>query len=250
MFGQIRAFDCRKFANVITTAQDLGNCFTLFHRSRSRILDMNAIDSGLSQSPVRRGSGKDDAVNIEISEEPFHPNEIIRLKLDFHENEYTTLNEPILGHIIVHDNDEAPVIREKNFLLSPGFYYEFFLIKETDHLLPQPYSTDCVDHKMSSYDGSEDVNEYLHHPLSRENCIIGCMAQNTIDKCNCWPPELPFMRGSITDAQENKMKWCNWDANFDKLTKPANMTWFEFCFTMNEDQCNDKCKYDCRYCIC
>ncbi|XP_054152493.1 uncharacterized protein LOC128951269 [Oppia nitens] len=198
---------CIKFANVITTAQDLGNCFTLFHRSRSEVLSDIAIDSGLSQSPVRRGTG-DEAVNIELSEEPFHPNEILRLKLDFHSSDYTTLNEPVNGRIIIHDDNEAPTIREKSFTLTPGNYYEFYI-------------------------------------SSKENCIIGCMAQNTMDKCQCWPPELPFMRGTVADSQENSMNWCDWETDFPDLSKPADITWFQYCFTVHEQQCKSKCNSDC-----
>ena len=208
-------------------------------------MQTNSIESGLSQSPVKRGS-TDEAVNIELSEEPFHPNEILRLKIDFHGSEYTTLNEPVLGHLIIHDDDEVPAIREKSFLLFPGNYYEFFMTKETDHLLPKPYATDCVNHKLSFKDNSEDANEYLHYPLSKENCIIGCMAQNTMDKCNCWPPELPFMKGSFEESEENTMKWCDWDSNFDTQSKPTNTTWFQYCFTIHEDQCKSKCNVDCR----
>ncbi|CAG2116932.1 unnamed protein product, partial [Medioppia subpectinata] len=104
---------------------------------------------------------------------------------------------------------------------------------------------------LSSYDGSEDVNEYLHHPLSKGNCIIGCMAQATMDRCQCWPPELPFMRGSLEDAQENLLKWCDWDGDGldvapNQPDKPANATWFQYCFTVHETLCKAKCNSDCK----
>jgi hypothetical protein len=236
----------RKYSNIITTSQELGNCFTLFHRSKTEVLKNIAINSGLAQSPVKRGINNE-AVNIELSEEPFHPNEVLRMKVHFRAEEYTTLNEPVLGHAIVHDFDEIPVVREKSFLIRPGFYYEFFINKQTDLLLPFPFSTDCVNHNETKPDGSDDINEYLHHPLSRNTCIIGCMAQKTMDKCNCWPPELPFMKGSVADSQENRMKWCDWDSSpTTHSVKPENMTWFQFCFSANENGCNKKCKTDCR----
>jgi len=195
---------------------------------------------------VKRGKDNN-AVNIELSEEPFHPNEVIRLKVHFHKEEYTTLNEPVLGHMIIHDDKEMPVVREKGFLIEPGKYYEFFVRKQSDYLLPLPYSTDCVDHKNSQSDGNQNINEYLHNPLSRGNCIIGCMAQHTMDKCNCWPPELPFIKGTTEDAQENRMKWCDWDQTvYEGLVRPQNLTWFQFCYSTNEEKCNGKCKYDCR----
>ncbi len=236
----------RNYRGVITTSQDVGNCFTLFHRSKSEVLRNIAIDSGLSQSPVKRGK-HNESVNIEQSIEPFHPNEVLRLKVDFHSEEYTTLNEPVLGHVIIHDSKDIPVVREKSFLIQPGHYYEFFINKQNEILLPLPYASDCIDYNASKSDGSNDFNEYLHNPLSRENCVIGCMAQKTIDKCDCWPPELPFIKGTVDDSQENKIKWCDWDSKFsNKSVKPENMTWFRFCFSSNENGCNKKCKADCR----
>ncbi len=245
-FSFICYFQLRKYTNLITTSQDLGNCFTLFHRSKSEVLKNIAIESGLAQSPVKRGKDNE-SVNIELSIEPFHPNEVLRMKVHFNAHEYTTLNEPVLGHVIIHDSDEIPVVREKSFLIQPGHYYEFYVSKQIDLLLPRPYVTDCVNHNASNSDGSDDINEYLHHPLSRGNCVVGCMAQKTMDKCNCWPPELPFIKGTVEDSQENKMKWCNWDSNpTTDLIKPENMSWFQFCFSANENGCNKKCKSDCR----
>ncbi len=48
---------------MITKSQELGNCFTLFHRSNSHVLRNIAINSGLAQSPVKRGTNYE-AVNI------------------------------------------------------------------------------------------------------------------------------------------------------------------------------------------
>ena len=85
----------RKYANILQTAQDVGNCFTLFHRSNSRFLKEIAIQSGLSQSPVLRGHGE--AVDLELADQPFHPNEILRMKINFSSKEYTTLNDEVFG---------------------------------------------------------------------------------------------------------------------------------------------------------
>ncbi len=82
-------------------------------------------------------------------------------------------------------------------MIQPEHYYEFFINRQTDLLLPFPYSIDCVDHNQTKPDGSDYTKEYLHHPLSRGTSIIGSMAQNTMDKCNYWSPELSFMKGSV-----------------------------------------------------
>lgn len=224
-----------------------GNCWTLFHKSKSKYLKEIAIQSGLSQSPVIRGGGE--AVDLELADQPFHPNEILRMKINFSAAEYTTLNDEVFGHIIIHDDDQSPPVREKNFYIYPGNYYEFFVLKQSDILLPKPFSTDCINYASLPVNASRiDSNEYLNHPQSRENCVIGCMAENTILRCNCWPPELPFLRGSDSESIENKVKWCDWNTgpNIDATQKNSNDSWFKYCFTEHESVCNQKCKLDCQ----
>lgn len=88
-------------SNLLTSAQENGNCFTLFHVSAKNDLDEIAINSGLSESAVVRGS-VNESVNIEMSLKPFAPNEIVRFQANFHADEYTTLNEPVSGRFIIH----------------------------------------------------------------------------------------------------------------------------------------------------
>jgi hypothetical protein len=207
-------------------------------------LDKRETLTGFSQSPVKRGKK---SVYMEESIQPLLPNEIIRLRVNFHSEEYTTLNEPVMGQMIINNYYEAPVVREKNFGLRPGYWHEFFLNKITDRLLPLPYATNCINRNELTSQTNQNINQYLHNPLSRENCIIGCMAQRTMNLCECWPPELPFIKGSLEDSQENQMKWCDWDAiNITKSDKPNNMTWFQYCFSVNEKKCTIGCRYDCR----
>lgn len=111
-----------------------------------------AIKSGLSESAVVRGS-VNESVNIEMSLKPFAPNEIVRFRVNFQQEEYTTLNEPVSGRFIIHDNREIAVVREKSYRIEPGKYYIFYLTKETDELLEAPYFTDCRKY------GSKNVKE-------------------------------------------------------------------------------------------
>lgn len=163
-------------SNLLTTAQENGNCFTLFHKSTSTELEDIAINSGLSESAVVRGS-INESVNIESSLKPFAPNEIIRLRVNFHEEEYTTLNEPVSGRFIIHDNRNIAVIREKSYRIEPGKYYIFYLIKITDELLPEPYFTDCRDYRIT--DDSAELesqnktgNLLLNAPSSKSNWSV------------------------------------------------------------------------------
>lgn len=146
-----------QLSNLLTTAQENGNCFTLFHRSGTTKdeLDEIAIKAGLSESAVVRGSANE-SVNIEMSLKPFAPNEIIRFRVNFQEEEYTTLNEPVSGRFIIHDNREIAVVREKSYRIEPGKFYIFYLTKETDELLEAPYFTDCRKYNAG---GKESVSE-------------------------------------------------------------------------------------------
>ncbi|OTF82393.1 hypothetical protein BLA29_008536, partial [Euroglyphus maynei] len=234
-------------SNLFTTAQEHGNCFTLFHKSNSTELETIAIESGLSESAVVRGLNNE-SVDIEMSMKPFAPNEIIRFRVNFNEDEYTTLNEPVSGRFIIHDNSQIAVIREKSYRIIPGRYYIFYISKYTDRLLPTPYVTDCRDYDVyhsnnhnqnENNDNDNDMmandfnltnnsNDSLHliqhnepkqresnnllfrEPSSKANCVIGCMARKTIRSCNCWPPELPFLFNVQLNATENQLKWCDW----------------------------------------
>lgn len=229
----------------------MGNCFTLFHQDQSNLLNDIAIHSGLSQSPVIRGRG--DAVDLDVADQPFRPNEVLRLKINFTAQEYTSLNSPISGVINIHDADEVPPVRERSLVIYPGYYYDFFVTKQSERLLEHPFATDCVRYTANnvknnaSDNDNEDINEYLHQPLSKTNCIIGCLASKTMQLCSCWPPELPFMLGSGPNSIENRMKWCDWNespaGNISKL--PSGSTSFRYCFSDNEAQCKTQCKSDC-----
>lgn len=211
-----------------------------------------AINSGLSESAVIRGS-INESVNIEMSLKPFAPNEIVRMRVNFNVDEYTTLNEPVSGRLIIHDNKQVGVIRQKSYRIVPGKYYIFYITKMTDELLPAPYVTNCRDYdatfERQKNVNNESVNIFLSTPSSKENCIIGCIARKTIVTCNCWPPELPFLYTESSNASENMLKWCDWrerPAIANWKDKPGNMTWFQYCFSIHENDCNQECKSDCR----
>lgn len=246
---------CRTYANIITTGQDVGNCFTLFHHSTIGVQYNLPVKAGLSQSPVLKGYGKQN-LQIEISEKPFLPNEVVRIKVNFRPAEYTTLNEPVFGSMIIHDSNEAPGIRGKSFSILPGHFYSFFIVKQTTELLPSPYATDCVDyielnkdHYTKAFDAKVEWNPLYEYPLSKADCIIGCMSKNTLRKCNCWPPEVPYIYGHVSALKKDQIKWCDWDTETGlNITSKNNETisWFNYCFTTHEEFCQSKCKPECK----
>ncbi|KAF7487992.1 LIM and senescent cell antigen-like-containing domain protein 1 [Sarcoptes scabiei] len=234
---------CINHSNVIQSAQELGNCFTIFRRSENDVLKKIAIKSGISQSPVIRGV--EDALNLEIADQPFRPNEIFRMMINFSIEERTTLNEKTMGHLIIHDENELPPMHHENFIIYPGYYYEFFISKETGKYLPSPYVTDCVDYQYKhwEHDPSNNLNDDYIQALSRKTCLMNCLAKHTINSCGCWPPELPFI---ITNSSIH-YRWCSWrDGTNIKVNTSKDHNWFRYCFASHEKNCKLLCKTKCK----
>lgn len=245
------SFSNSKYSNVIQSVQEVGNCFTLFRHSNNTFLANVAIKSGLSQSPVIQGV--EEALNLDVADQPFNPNEVFRMMINFSVNEYTTLNDKISGHLMIHDSNELPPINEKNFFIHPGYYYEIYVSKQTGKYLPKPYITDCVlyndQHSGDVEEGGRRSTKFIPSVLTRETCIMNCMATKTIDLCQCWPPELPFIvADSGNGTAQHQYKWCSWRDGVNirpRVNKTDNLSWFGFCFANNEKDCNKKCKKQC-----
>lgn len=162
--------------------------------------------------------------------------------VNFSVRDYTTLNDKVVGQILVHDENEIPAIRQRSHLISPGFFYEFYVTKETDKYLPHPYETDCVRYDFT---GEGDEGLYLPSVLSRESCIFDCMGTKTVELCGCWPPELPYVLNNNT---EHRLKWCSWRDGVNVNTNVSlgnNTNYFRKCFSNFEPQCNSQCKIQC-----
>ena len=206
-----------------------------------------AVVPGFANNPIERG--EKGAINKELSEEAMQPNEVFRIKVNFSKEEYVILNEPVSGLVIVHDEKEVPIVRRRNFSIRPGNYYLFYLAEEIRYLLPKPYATDCQ-YYINEY--NDNFYTYLDNPLSKTDCIIGCMAERSMNICECWPPEVPFIRNPY-DFRVNKMKWCDWtvlneDAKLIKVfqeEKDSNKSAFNSCFSMHQNECGKKCKNNC-----
>ncbi|XP_027197220.2 uncharacterized protein LOC113791626 [Dermatophagoides pteronyssinus] len=237
---------CINHSNIIQSAQELGNCFTVFRWSENRTLKDIAIKSGISQSPVIRGV--EDSLNLEIADQPFHPNEVFRMMINFSLNQRTTLNEKVMGHLAIHDEKELPPIRNRNFIVYPGYYYEFYISKESGKYLASPYVTDCINYDREKiWTTTMDTSKSQINVMSRETCIMNCLAKNTINLCKCWPPELPFI---VIDHnnQSNHLKWCSWrdGTNIIVTNSSKERNWFRYCFARHEKQCKNLCKIECK----
>ncbi|OTF71734.1 hypothetical protein BLA29_007679 [Euroglyphus maynei] len=141
-----------------------------------------------------------------------------------------------MGHLAIHDENELPPIRNRNFIVYP----------ESGKYLPLPYVTDCFNYEREKLD-SMDVSESKIRVMSRDTCIMECLAKQTINLCKCWPPELPFIVMNHNDSS-NHLKWCSWrdGTNIFVGNSTKKRNWFRFCFANHEKQCKNLCKVECK----
>ncbi|KAI1287404.1 hypothetical protein HDE_10313 [Halotydeus destructor] len=248
---------CGYLVNPLTTSQQIGNCFTLFHESKGFKIEEVSVEPGYGQSPIIYGN---QSLRVEVADQPFQPNEVLRMVLNFEPDEYTILDAPVFGTISIHDPSESPDTRKRRFYLYPGYYYEFYVTKKETILLEAPYESRCFDYvrqNQREYDQGrkKGVHPYLDAPLSRDDCRIGCLAKRTLLKCQCWPPEIPYLQGyeqnvtiKVNDKEQNVnfafIETCDWV----KLAKKRSLNLsavYDDCFAMYDSLCNEICRQDC-----
>lgn len=241
-------------AKPLITAQQVGNCYTLFHECRGRSVEDVTVPQGYGQAPIINGN-ETETLRVEISQQEFQPNEILRMRVDFHPKEYTSLNEPVYGTITIHDPTESPDTRKRRYLIHPGNYYEFYITKQISQLLPFPFQSNCRNYgeenggyyKDNKTESTGMPHPYLDNPLSKDDCKIGCLANHTLTVCNCWPPELPFITGFSNPTRKGYnltgMNACDW-TNMTTKTETASQV-FTRCFAGQETTCEKNCMKDC-----
>lgn len=186
-------------------------------------------------------------MRVEIANQPFQPNEVLRFRVNYSAEEYTSLVDNIFGTITIHDPTVIPDTRGKRVNIFPGKYYEFQIVEQLNKLLPPPYNTNCTDYMMNNgirYNVSGPVHPYLDAPLSQEDCMKGCIAENTMKTCNCWPMEVPFLIGFKDHPKINNTLWCDWGKSADGNETLANEI-FTNCSSRFETGCRDQCPRDC-----
>jgi len=134
-------------------------------------------------------------------------------------------------------------------------------------LLPLPFDTNCHafrDLNLESHEKSSDPKVLPPHPLfdkplSTSDCFYGCLGSETIKKCVCWPPEIPYVRASLyrhLDQKLDDISMCDWiklGENEAKQTgqqgsiKDIGMTFFYKCFSspVTTKTCRQRCKREC-----
>lgn len=249
---------CKKL-EILETFQGNSMCYTMFHASDTSQITKLAPRSGIATSAVVVGST---VINIEESERPMQPNELIRFLVNFQLHEATSLNEPPSGRVVIHDSKDIPAARMSSTYMEAGKYYEIYISEQVSELLPAPYESNCTNYWKQNIGAYENVSKekfphpMIQKPLSQSSCYMGCLGKRTKASCGCWPPEIPYLAVASFKGKATA-KLCNWlKSSKNKKAKGKNETAqeadnsnaikkFNECLVKNEQYCSQQCPKDC-----
>lgn len=172
---------CQKLRR-IQTLQQASQCHTLFHDSvfwDKRDPAVKEIEEAMQKKPstIRFGnqvtgdSGKlfeldqDDGEHDDNDEDDEDDErnrgatmkvdmatmEMIRIRLNFHRDDYANKKSVVGGRVAVHSNSFIGDMTHKAYHLRPGFWYHYYINRFDYQRLPPPYSTKCFDYDASRY---------------------------------------------------------------------------------------------------
>lgn len=217
-------------------------CWTLFHELQTPNIQSNSentsIEFGTLQSPYTLGYLTLDA---EMSQRPIRPGEVIRVQLNFTESENIFIARRLNNYVYFHTNKAVVKSEYNRIVIRKGRSISSQLSIDNYILLPTPYSTHCFNYTKMLIDKGLDPYNLKHpyyQPLSSQDCLSGCMALSAAKKCNCWPPEVPFVEtddmSSFKDITDKPL--CMWD----------NLHNFTFCYSSSAPNCYKKCHLNCK----
>ena len=225
-------------------------CWTLFHLITSPDISSShentSVEYGVTQAPYMLGYLSYDA---ETSQRPIRPGEILRLQLNFTDSEKTFLSQTSHAYVYVHSNAAIGNNDFNRVRLSKGRFISTHLTIEDYNLLPPPFETKCINytHLLVSA-GKESRSELTHpyrEPQSHQDCLSGCMSKWTVSKCNCWPPEVPYVSMNVNSSQSgqerkgpgqfDQVPLCFWDVVHN----------FTSCYQTFGAKCRASCPSDC-----
>ncbi|CAG2170035.1 unnamed protein product [Oppiella nova] len=213
--------------DVITSLQKNGICFTYFHKMAKHVRPKPKACVQWGTCPQK---------------EPFFDtNEIIRFELDFQPKQYTNQELPISGRIAIHDNTEIGNSLSNSYNLQPGFYYQFYIKRQSTQMLRKPFATNCFDYVAEEGQRLNRTQDFASIPLSRKQCASGCTSRFAINQCFCWPPELPYVRNNGLDVNRS-LTWCQW--RFVEAQNLYGMCWDKKARLKCAMQCQPSCWTD------
>ena len=251
-------------SNSIASSEKLQSCWTLFHFSHPSDLISNKFL--IPSNDFAKFKVVINNLTIISAEEtaPLAKNEIMRLVYRFNRNESTSLHLPVTGSIRFHDNSRIPAYFDNTIELNIGQYLQIGITKLKYKMLRAPFDLSCRNYHSS--ESASRTNPLFGPIFSNFDCTYACVVKRTIQKCRCWPPEIPF----IIDYQGNGTKniyLCDWmsmaegqlnqsiindsiSENFihqqRQLQKLALKNYIS-CSSVHFEKCNQKCPYSCEF---
>lgn len=99
----------------------------------------------------------------------------LRLQLNVQQDQYYGILRDSSGFkVMIHDQDEPPLINELGFAIHPGMHTFCGIRKTKIFNLPAPWETACEDKK------TEDQRKY-----TKSACLMKCRAEFIVGICNC-----------------------------------------------------------------
>ncbi|EDO49452.1 predicted protein [Nematostella vectensis] len=123
----------------------------------------------------------------------------LRLQLSVQQDQYYgSLRDSSGFKVMVHDQEEPPLINELGIAIQPGTHTFCGLRKEEMHNLPAPFKTACRDMQL------EGFKKY-----TKSACLLKCRADYVMKMCKCRSYDL---KGPAPPCQPREVKNCVWPA--------------------------------------
>ncbi|KXJ28002.1 Acid-sensing ion channel 2 [Exaiptasia diaphana] len=123
----------------------------------------------------------------------------LRLQLSVQQDQYYgSLRDSSGFKVMVHDQEEPPLINELGIAIQPGTHTFCGLRKEVMNNLPKPFKTACEDKYL------EGFTKY-----TKSACLLKCRADYVIKMCKCRSYDL---KGSAPPCSPREVKNCVWPA--------------------------------------
>ncbi|XP_068716303.1 acid-sensing ion channel 2-like [Montipora capricornis] len=123
----------------------------------------------------------------------------LRLSLSVQQDQYYgSLRDSSGFKVMVHDQEEPPLINELGFAIQPGTHTFCGLRKEVMHNLPKPFKTACEDKYLAGF-----------KKYTKSACLLKCRADYVISMCKCRSYDL---EGEAPPCLPQEVKNCVWPA--------------------------------------
>ncbi|UJR36542.1 hypothetical protein I4U23_029262 [Adineta vaga] len=170
---------------------------------------------------------------------------LLELRLYIHQHQYVPyLSNGIGVAVLVHDNEQIPLIEMTAMKLGPGRHHKLGYVKKISTFLPAPY-TSCgtvITPGMEAMYSEYHDTDYGYFELP---CYYACIQSYVYSKCNCGSPHRWAARFIVPPGVDKPIHipLCNLsDSCYTEATSEIRNTqniWTSYCAT-----CDQECTYN------